>query len=412
LFQILQVSHVQPGVFWVQDASGSEPSGDQAAHTVSFGDANSLPSCDCLDWQRYHLPCKHLCSVFSSFPDWGWDMLNANYTANPLINLDYSCIKPWVDAQDKQENRLTHYSISPTFNLKENSGGGKGVDDKSKADHGIADDDEEKTQTLSSSDIKISGVELEVPMVNTTKESIATSSSAAASSGVENLESITVATTPLDDLDADDEETADIALQCRDLLTNLAHLSSKRKHGQIEKLKADLEASIRMLQEQQSSDKEDEPKADDNDKPEKEEGVTEGEISGLAGIKRPHDNDNGNQMNDDDGDEDLKRLRVDLTEKSESDVEGSYVSDDEEPVGLAVDASTDIEDETVEINTGQEEDEDEEDMDVGASTTKLPEIFANEDIPIRTILTRPQVPELTPEQRERKLLAILTASSV
>ena len=133
--------------------------------------------------------------------------------------------------------------------------------------------------------------------------------------------------------------------------------------------------------------------------------------SGLVGVKRSHDDDDG-EMNDDNGDEDLKRLRVDLTEKSESDVEGSYVSDDEEPVGLAVDAGTDIEDEMVEISTGQDEDEDEDDMDAGAITTKLPEILANEDVPIQTILTRPQVPELTAEQRERKLLAILTASSV
>ena len=105
---ILQVSHVQPGIFWVQDTSNkeSEPEG----HTVSFGDATSFPSCNCDDWQHFKLPCKHLCSVFQSFPDWGWDMLNGTYTANPLINLDFSCIQTLIQDKGKQVAKLSHFN--------------------------------------------------------------------------------------------------------------------------------------------------------------------------------------------------------------------------------------------------------------------------------------------------------------
>ena len=344
---LFQVSHVQPGVFWVQDASESEPS--EQAHTVSFGDANNLPSCDCLDWQQYRLPCKHLCSVFSSFPEWGWDMLNASYTANPLINLDYSCIKPWVDTHDKPEQRLSHYTITPTYSLK-----GK-TTSKTKSSEVV-----KKPTTINASDIKISEVEFEVPTVATTIPS---------TSANEDLE--------------EDEETADIALQCRNLLTNLAQLSSKSKRDdQITKLKADLEASIRILQET----------VEKNDSKDDNHAVV------SVGLKRPI------LEAEEESSESLKRFKMD-EDKEDSDAEGSYISEEEDPIGVPV--GTDIEDETVEISTEHEEDEDEEDIII-----KIPQIQEdNEIVPIQTILTRPRVEELTPEQRERKLLAILTAST-
>ena len=77
---------------------------------MSFGDATSFPSCNCDDWQQFKLPCKHLCSVFQSFPDWGWDMLNGTYTANPLINLDFSCIQTLVQDKGKQVAKLSHFN--------------------------------------------------------------------------------------------------------------------------------------------------------------------------------------------------------------------------------------------------------------------------------------------------------------
>lgn len=348
---------MQPGVFWVQDASGNEAT--EQAHTVSFGDAASLPSCDCLDWQRYKLPCKHLCSVFSSFPDWGWDMLNSSYTANTLINLDYSCIKPWVDAQDKQTEKLSHYNIAPTFNLK-------GDDLKVTKSKSTLGSTIEKA-TICGSDIKISGVELEVPMVN---KASGTSSSGSSSSRV-------------DVEDVEEEGADDIAVQCRDLLTNLALLNSKLgKNDHIERLKADLVASIGMLQQS----------------PEK---LTFTEKS----LKREHDED-GDDV--DLNDSASKKIRVD-GEKSDSDGDVSYVSEDEQ-VGVPLETVSDIEEETVEIITEQIIEDDI--LSTSTSILENNDVMTNADVPIQTILTRPQpVEELTAEQKERKLLAILTASS-
>ena len=378
------MSHVQPGVFWVQEASESETS--EGAHTVSFGDASNLPSCDCLDWQQYRLPCKHLCSVFSSFPEWGWDMLNASYTANPLINLDYSCITPWLDTQhEKPEQRLSHYTITPTYSLKE---GSRKVMSKTKPIEVF----KEQT-TIDANDIKISGVELEVPV-----DDKLTSSADFPSTSALN-----------DSLTAEDGQTSDIALQCRDLLSNLAHLTSKKKHDQIAKLKADLEASIRILQET-VDDEETVPQM-------MEVSAASEDVIGVSGSKRP-----SSLLQDgvtEDKGESSKRFKMDdddeedIFDKNESDAEGSYISDEGEPVGAPV--ATDIEDETVEISTEpEEEEEDDEEQQRQLEediVIKIPQQVEQEDVPIQTILTRPRVEELTPEQRERKMLAILTAST-
>lgn len=341
---VYQVSHVQPGVFWVQDASSGNAN-DQA-HTVSFGDATNLPSCDCFDWQRFKLPCKHLCSVFSSFPDWGWDMLNASYTANPLINLDYSCIKPWVDAQDKQEQRLSHFTTAPTFNLKGN---------ESKVATSKLDSIE---KAINANDIKISDVELEVPVS-------ASNGSASSESGLLNINAVGD--------NVSEQQKNVLAVQCEDLLQNLAQISTELANSdQLERLKSDLQASIGMFR--------------------SPSGTT---LSENQSSKR-------NVEDEDSTDADVKKLKIDL-ERSDSSVDELYVSEEEERVGIHVDDGTDIEDETVEISTQDEE-----------TPPRTPDQnieITNEDVPMHTVLTRPPVQELTPEQRERKLLAILTASN-
>ena len=193
---------MQPGIFWVQDASGS--SENEQAHTVSFGDTNNLPSCDCHDWLKFKLPCKHMCSVFSSFPDWGWDMLNINYTANALFNLDFSCIKPWIDSQQTETS-----SLAPE-NIVNDTDSGKMVtvklpvatDPYAIHEHGENDSDSTRTDVSSFFD--------KMDVANKTHP-------------YQQIES-----------------------QCRDLLQNLTRLSQNISinNAQLERLKTDLQLSI------------------------------------------------------------------------------------------------------------------------------------------------------------------------
>jgi hypothetical protein len=73
------------GVFSV--ASAKE---DGSMYTVRFND-NGMPSCECFDWKRHRMPCKHFCAVFSMIEGYGWDQLPSSYKDSPFFTLD-ECI--------------------------------------------------------------------------------------------------------------------------------------------------------------------------------------------------------------------------------------------------------------------------------------------------------------------------------
>jgi len=48
----------------------------------------AAPACSCFDWDRYHLPCKHMLAVFATYPQYGWDALPEEYRSFPHFHLD------------------------------------------------------------------------------------------------------------------------------------------------------------------------------------------------------------------------------------------------------------------------------------------------------------------------------------
>lgn len=84
------------GVFRVK----SETQEDQS-YELAFGSDDSLPSCQCDDWRRYKLPCKHFCAVFQKVPGWTWQQLSLKYREHPLLNLDATCCSMTPDSVDK-----------------------------------------------------------------------------------------------------------------------------------------------------------------------------------------------------------------------------------------------------------------------------------------------------------------------
>lgn len=54
---------------------------------------NDIPKCTCPDWNRYHLPCKHMISIFHHFPGYSWEFLSTVYTDCPHFNLDKDIIR-------------------------------------------------------------------------------------------------------------------------------------------------------------------------------------------------------------------------------------------------------------------------------------------------------------------------------
>lgn len=59
------------------------------------------PSCTCYDWQKYHLPCKHMLAVFHNYPSWDLDFLPAEYRDAPHFNLDFEILESIPNFESK-----------------------------------------------------------------------------------------------------------------------------------------------------------------------------------------------------------------------------------------------------------------------------------------------------------------------
>ena len=72
------------GIFTVRSESNE---GAYNVFSSSPGD-ESIPSCECLDWQRNYLPCKHMLAVIMSADGWSWEDLPVEYQESPYLTLD------------------------------------------------------------------------------------------------------------------------------------------------------------------------------------------------------------------------------------------------------------------------------------------------------------------------------------
>ena len=61
--------------------------GSSKLHTVNFGISSAgQPSCTCLDWIQWRIPCKHFFAVFKFYHEWGREKLPAEFTTQPHIS--------------------------------------------------------------------------------------------------------------------------------------------------------------------------------------------------------------------------------------------------------------------------------------------------------------------------------------
>ena len=60
-------------------------------YSVNFGNDSNHPSCQCADWNKTKLPCKHFCAVFRNTES-KWNDLSPLYRHLPILNLDENCL--------------------------------------------------------------------------------------------------------------------------------------------------------------------------------------------------------------------------------------------------------------------------------------------------------------------------------
>lgn len=80
---------------------------------------HDIPKCTCPDWNRNHLPCKHVISILHHFPVYIWEFLSPVYTYCPQVNL----YKDIIHISDVPKNpsvhqlRVTEHCVGDTSEL-------------------------------------------------------------------------------------------------------------------------------------------------------------------------------------------------------------------------------------------------------------------------------------------------------
>lgn len=82
----LEILNIEKGIFVVRSENDNTKK-----YQVHFGSDEApvlLPSCQCYDWEKHRLPCKHFYTVFRHCPEWPFDRLPASYRESPFITLN------------------------------------------------------------------------------------------------------------------------------------------------------------------------------------------------------------------------------------------------------------------------------------------------------------------------------------
>ena len=81
----IQVTDEERGLFKVKS---QDPNTQSFWYSLTFGDTATMPHCECADWEKNRLPCKHFLAVFRLFKDWGFEKLPTPYRESPFLTLD------------------------------------------------------------------------------------------------------------------------------------------------------------------------------------------------------------------------------------------------------------------------------------------------------------------------------------
>ncbi|CAI6352632.1 unnamed protein product [Macrosiphum euphorbiae] len=97
---------------------------DSTLYMVNF----QLPSCTCLDFNKYHWPCKHICALFIYVPGCSFEDLPQIFQNNVFIspdprysitnNTDQLIINKVTVLNEKNENVTINTSVNPSSDLE------------------------------------------------------------------------------------------------------------------------------------------------------------------------------------------------------------------------------------------------------------------------------------------------------
>lgn len=302
-------------------------------------------------------------------------MLNTTYTSSSIINLDYSCIKPWIQLQDKENEqaKLNIKKLTEAFSGDCTSGNTTTISSTNDITTSMSNADAKDIASIVQTDVSGS-------MKNTMSDVV--NEQANNEVFILNVNSDEI---PMLGALTDDRRN-EIAIQCHNLLQNLTQLSPNLVTDEsLERLKSDLQASIGVL------------KMESETRPGDDSIVSEG----AEHFTTPRNIDIESQKRElclgfDDGD-DAKRLKLDDNSSLSSFVNSSLMSNEN---------STTIENETLQtIEIVTENQQTLKSVEEEGNSTN----FTHEND--KYTISNQSSDSNMAEQRERQLLAILTATS-
>ena len=89
----------------------------------NFGQSSNMPSCNCLDWERFHLPCKHFFAIFRFRPAWTWDMLPKSYLESSYLSLDNQALQSYYQESLTPSTVSESLGVSQSLETEDNSPG-------------------------------------------------------------------------------------------------------------------------------------------------------------------------------------------------------------------------------------------------------------------------------------------------
>ena len=110
--------------FSVKGKSIQQDSNERNLYKVFLGSDSQFPNCECADFKKHCLQCKHIFSILEIVPGYSWDSLPAFFTNNPLFVLDQSVFsseqkQDLVYSVKENDQREIVVSENPVFEIQE-----------------------------------------------------------------------------------------------------------------------------------------------------------------------------------------------------------------------------------------------------------------------------------------------------
>ncbi|XP_065920361.1 uncharacterized protein [Dysidea avara] len=78
-------------------------------YNVELGSDSVFPSCECADFQRNYLPCKHFFAIFHLMPGYSWESLPQYFRNNTFVTIDDSFI---LHCTDKKYSSTSYHNTT------------------------------------------------------------------------------------------------------------------------------------------------------------------------------------------------------------------------------------------------------------------------------------------------------------